>query len=546
MKLVLSSNSSLLAFTKQVSSQETLFAFPPSIYYPILVLGIIAAGCVFTGTNPGYTPLELEHHLRASRAQMIICEPELLSPILATSVGTDLLAEHHAAGTPRILIFDHHIHPSTPNHSPHQSGYASWRTLLRPGVSRPWQRIDSLAVASTTTAMLLFSSGTSGLPKPVSLTHTNLTAQHDLAIAYTSPAGDPHTTSQPPWRPIRRLSFLPAFHAATVPNVHVSPIRSGEVTYVLPRFAVEPVLRSIARFQITDTVIVPPCVLAVVNAPPALLADPACNLSSLRWARVGAAPLGKDVQARFQALLDRKIEDGGTGGTGWLTQIWGMTETSCLALQFAPGEGDASGSVGRPIAGLDVKVVDDEGKEVVEEVVGVEGRTVIRGELCVRGPTVVPGYVDVSSGEMVRKEWDEEGFFHTGDVVERDVRTGLWFIVDRKKELIKVRGFQVAPPEIEAVLLAHPDVLDAAVIGVFDNTTQSELPRAYIVKRETSSEQQTRESVKKWVSQRLAKYKCLEGGVVFMEAIPKTASGKILKRVLRDMAKTEMGRESKL
>ncbi|EOD43600.1 putative amp-binding enzyme protein [Neofusicoccum parvum UCRNP2] len=477
------------------------------IYYPILVLGIIAAGCVFTGTNPGYTPLELEHHLRASRAQMIICEPELLSPILATSVGTDLLAEHHAAGTPRILIFDHHIHPSTPNHSPHQSGYASWRTLLRPGVSRPWQRIDSLAVASTTTAMLLFSSGTSGLPKPVSLTHTNLIAQHDLAIAYTSPAGDPHTTSQPPWRPIRRLSFLPAFHAATVPNVHVSPIRSGEVTYVLPRFAVEPVLRSIARFQITDTVIVPPCVLAVVNAPPALLADPACSLSSLRWARVGAAPLGKDVQARFQALLDRKIEDGGTGGTGWLTQIWGMTETSCLALQFAPGEGDASGSVGRPIAGLDVKVVDDEGKEVVEEVVGVEGRTVIRGELCVRGPTVVPGYVD---------------------------------------ELIKVRGFQVAPPEIEAVLLAHPDVLDAAVIGVFDNTTQSELPRAYIVKRETSSEQQTRESVKKWVSQRLAKYKCLEGGVVFMEAIPKTASGKILKRVLRDMAKTEMGRESKL
>lgn len=116
---------------------------------------------------------------------------------------------------------------------------------------------------------------------------------------------------------------------------------------------------------------------------------------------------------------------------------------------------------------------------------------------------------------------------------------------DGVQELIKVRGFQVAPPEIEAVLLAHPNIVDAAVIGVFDGATQSELPRAYVVKREGAGKL-TADDAKKWVAERLAKYKWLEAGVVFLDAIPKTASGKILKRVLREQAKQEMGRELKL
>ncbi|OJD32206.1 amp-binding enzyme [Diplodia corticola] len=520
------------------------------IYYSVLVLGIIAAGCVFTGTNPAYTPFELEHHLRASRVKMVIGEPELLPAILATSMGTELLAHEHAR---RILLFDHHVPLSTPpaDDVPSTTTHPSWRTLLHHG-SRDWHRLPAPSPSSTgrpapnatTPAMLLFSSGTSGLPKPVPLTHANLIAQHALAHAHTSPHA--HLSSQPPWHAhARRLCFLPPFHAAIAPSLHVTTLAAGGTTFVQRRFDAEAALRAVRAHGVTDVIVVPPCVLAILNLPPTVLRDPACGLGSVRWVRCGAAPLGAGTQAALQALLDRPVGEGGTGGVGVVSQVWGMTETTCVATQWGPGERDGEGLVGRAVAGLDVKVVGDDGEEVVVRRRG----EVVRGEICVRGPTVVMGYVDMERGGVSRKEWDEEGFFHTGDVVEAvdkgDGRGPVFRVVDRKKELIKVRGFQVAPPELEAVLLTHPDLLDVGVIGVFDEETQSEVPRAYVVKRAGATDL-VADDVKRWVSERLAKYKWLAGGVVFVDAIPKTASGKILKRVLRDVAKQEMGRVSKL
>ncbi|KKY23046.1 putative 4-coumarate- ligase [Diplodia seriata] len=280
------------------------------IYYSVLVLGIIAAGCVFTGTNPAYTPLELEHHLRAARVKMVIGEPELLPAILATSAGTELLAHEQqqrgkdgggggsAVDRPRrILIFDHHIPLSTPptsetpnttTTSSSSSSHPSWRTLLHHG-SQDWHRLPTTPTPpttppanATTPAMLLFSSGTSGLPKPVPLTHANLIAQHVLANAHTS-SSSPHLSSLPGWHPhIRRLSFLPPFHAAIAPSLHVGALRSGDATYVQRRFDAEGALRAIATYAITDVIAVPPCVLAIVNLPPAVLRDPACGMGSVR------------------------------------------------------------------------------------------------------------------------------------------------------------------------------------------------------------------------------------------------------------------------
>ncbi len=144
--------------------------------------------------------------------------------------------------------------------------------------------------------------------------------------------------------------------------------------------------------------------------------------------------------------------------------------------------------------------------------------------------------------------FDSEGFFKTGDIVYCDKDSGKWYIVDRKKELIKVRGFQVAPPEVESVLLGHPGIVDAAVIGV-PGRDGSEMVRAYVTRRsgwvgkaegKKGEKVLDEEEVKKWCSERLAKYKELTGGVVFLSSIPKNASGKILKRILRDMAKVEM------
>jgi acyl-CoA synthetase (AMP-forming)/AMP-acid ligase II len=236
-----------------------------------------------------------------------------------------------------------------------------------------------------------------------------------------------------------------------------------------------------------------------------------------------------------------------------------MTETSCIATVFYHPEGDDTGSVGRPIPNLDMKLVDPESGQDIS-------KPNTRGELCVRGPTVVSGYFENDTAN--RESFDSEGYFRTGDIMFVDGDSKKWYIVDRKKELIKVRGFQVAPPELEAVLLAHPAIIDAAVIGVssralFDSSSgsssssaggdstkhatptgeseDSEYPRAYIVRRPgDQGAKLTAEDVRRYFEGRLARYKQLDGGVAFVDAIPKNASGKILKRVLRELAAEEL------
>lgn len=213
-----------------------------------------------------------------------------------------------------------------------------------------------------------------------------------------------------------------------------------------------------------------------------------------------------------------------------------MSETSCIATMVYYPEHDPSGSVGRLLPNHDAKLVDEEGRDITEYDVA--------GELCVRGPLVVRGYYNNEAAN--RSSFDEEGYFHTGDVALRKRSNGLWYIVDRKKELIKVRGFQCAPAELEGVLLSHPDVADAGVIGIpavgFGSTVGeqgSEVPRAYIVKKEGA--ELSVSDVHDWMGKRLAGYKQLVGGVKFVEAIPKNASGKILKGELRAMARKEVG-----
>ena len=177
------------------------------------------------------------------------------------------------------------------------------------------------------------------------------------------------------------------------------------------------------------------------------------------------------------------------------------------------------------------RVIDDNGNDVSDYNV--------TGELCVRGPTVFLGYFNNPAAN--RDSFDSEGFYHTGDVGYCDGASRLWYLVDRKKELIKVRAFQVAPPEIEAVLLSHPQIIDTAVIGVQAGNYDDQVPRAYVVKRPgKDGDKLTEADVKQFMEGKLAKYKNLDGGIRFINAVPKTASGKILKRVLREQAKKEV------
>lgn len=431
--------------------------------------------------------------------------------------------------TSRLFILDapDEAPPRMPFETPDLLTYSyqsqSWRTLLCHGTA-PWTRFDSPALSKETTAAFFFSSGTTGLPKATQITHANLVAQHTLV--YT-----PHPR---PYH-ISAVLCIPLFHIGIGPLTHVSMLKDGRTAYIMRRFELESFLKLHAQFQVTECLIVPPIVNAIVMSG---LADPTdrryregCSLRSLRHGLVGAAPLGPVMQRRLQSLM-------APGAT--LGQLWGMTEITCIVTHVRPGtkseDVDYFGSVGTPVPNLELKIVDEDGKDVshVPEV---------RGEICVRGPTVMKGYFE--NEEANREAFDDEGYIRSGDIGYVDSKTGLWYIVDRRKELIKVRGFQVAPPEIEGVLLSHPGIADAAVIGVKMRVEGGpagyewdERPRAYVV-RKAGTVQVQEEEVKDWVLARLARYKTLDAGVRFVDAIPRNASGKILKRILRDWAKEE-------
>lgn len=317
-----------------------------------------------------------------------------------------------------------------------------------------------------------------------------------------------------------RVVATPVFHAAAAPTTHFGALRGGYPTFIMRRFDLNTFLITTEKYDITDAILVPPIAVAILMNPYTRTRP---FLKKLKGAGCGAAPLGRDVQAKFHELMDPSAP---------LTQVWGMTETSCIATFFPYPEHDDTGSVGRLIPNLEAKLIDLDGNNI--SAYGV------RGELCVRGPTVTQGYYN--NPEANASSFDSDGWYKTGDVAYCDEATRKWYIVDRRKELIKVRGFQVAPAELESVLLLHPNIVDVAVIGVKEPGTDDELPRAYVVRRPTAEGKKLAEAdVKAYVAERLAKYKALTGGVRFLDAIPKNPTGKILKKVLKEEASKESG-----
>lgn len=461
----------------------------------MLVLAIIGSGACFAGTNPGYTPLELRHHVKITKAKFLICEPELLESLLQAAKDTEIPKSS-------IRIFNTQPNQVCP------PDFQSWTELLQHG-EEDWVRFDGLATCANTTAARLTSSGTTGLPKATVTSHQNLIAQHELVYGIASP--------QRPYEVIN-LFALPMFHAAVGPRVHTTALKNGEAAYVMRRFELETFLANVEKYKVTELYLVSALAVMICYSP--LIEK--YSLRSVRQALAGAAPLNKETQAGIRKYMSPGAP---------FTQVMGMTESTCILTWFDYPEDDVTGSVGRVRPGIDVKLVDDEGRDIS----GYD----VTGELCIKGPTVIKEYFE--NPQANAESFDQDGFFHTGDVMYCDGRTRLWYVVDRKKEMIKVRGFQVAPPEIEGVLLTHPAIVDAAVIGVpAASEVDGEVPRAYVVRGpNVRPEELTEADVVEYAGKALAKYKRLEGGVRFVDVIPKNASGKILKRLLREEVKKE-------
>jgi 4-coumarate--CoA ligase len=283
---------------------------------------------------------------------------------------------------------------------------------------------------------------------------------------------------------------------------------------VMPKFDIEKFCSHIENLNITFAYVVPPVVLMLGKSP----VVSKYNLSSLRMLNSGAAPLTRDIVEAVWNRLKVPVKQG-----------YGLSETSPTTHTQRWSEWQTTiGSVGRLLPNQTCKYMDAEEKEVPA------GQT---GELWIKGPNIFQGYLNNPEGTA--NALTPDGYFKTGDVGHQDDKGNFW-ITDRVKELIKYKGFQVPPAELEGLLLSHPDVDDVAVIGIYKADQATEVPRAYIVPRKgVEGSKEVGQQIAGWLTKKVASHKRLRGGVVFVDVIPKSASGKILRRVLKDKAKAE-------
>jgi len=355
--------------------------------------------------------------------------------------------------------------------------------------------------------LLPYSSGTTGLPKGVCLTHSNLVTnlmQIDEAEAEGCELGK------------SIISPLPFFH---IYGLTFSSLYSGwkghPVVTMSGRFDLERFLELVEEHQPHRAHLVPPILVGLAKHP---MVDN-YDLSSLKCIISAAAPLGINTENVVKKRLGCNVK-----------QAWGMSELSPLGL-FTPDSNIKPASVGLIVSSTYGKIIDGSGKSLGPNE---------DGELCMKGPQVMLGYLD--DPDKTAECLSDSGWLRTGDVAYYD-EDGYFFIKDRTKELIKVRGFQVVPAELEELLLTNDLVNDVAVIQIPDEAS-GELPRAYIVLQKkttttTEDEEATKASIYEWVKGKVAPFKRLDGGIIFTDVIPKSASGKILRRLLRDQVKEE-------
>lgn len=439
---------------------------PNGLEFVITYFAAASAGAVITTMNPAATGHDIASQLTSAGASFLVTTPELFA-----EKGKLAAAE---AGVRESFVFGE-VDGATPFASLSES-----------------TEVGSLIVLSPDDLVLLpFSSGTSGFPKGVMLTHRQLVANLCQMIVPHSVQADDVV-----------VAVLPMFHIFGMQVTMNLSLRAGATLVILPRFDLETFLRVVESYRVTRAELVPPIVLALAKQPVVDRYD----LSSLRIITSGAAPLGRELAQACAERLGCRIKQG-----------FGMTELGGGTF-LAPDSGrDDPESVGPALPNVESRIVDT--------VTGEDVAPGERGELLVRTPAMMSGYLN--NPEATAETIDTDGWLHTGDIAIFD-EEGWFRIVDRVKELIKYKGYQVAPAELEAILQTHPCVADCAVVGSPD-LEAGEVPKAFVVLRSACSS----DELLSWVAQRVAPYKKIRLLEV-VERIPKNPSGKILRRLLRE------------
>ncbi|KAI0783030.1 AMP binding protein [Abortiporus biennis] len=483
---------------------DTIMIFSPnSIGWPIMVFGSIAAGLKVTMANSAYTPRELEHQWKDSGAKVVFVHPSLINTVHELF---KLLKLDASEAKKRIIIANWGLDPSLPT-----GGYTQIGDLLGKGALKEEEKFNG-KLARQETAYLCYSSGTTGKPKGVETTHYNLVSIPSIIGPVFPRSADGSDVL---------IGVLPFYHVYGAVMLIQFPLAIGTPVIIMQKFDPNLFCASIEKYKVTMALVVPPICLALVHHP----ATTKYNIKSLRILTSAAAPLSPSLVNTTRSKL------ASVGADVMINQGYGLTETSPSTHYLEPQDSlKKIGSVGRLLANEEARLVNDDVDDAKE------GEP---GELWIRGPNIMKGYLNNQAA--TKDSITPDGWFKTGDVAVRDSE-GYFFIVDRRKELIKYKGFQVPPAELEAVLIQHPEIVDVAVIGVHSEKDATELPRAYVVhaKGTKGAPADFPKRVQKWTEQRVAKHKFLRGGVAVLDAIPKSEAGKILRRELRERAKKEV------
>jgi 4-coumarate--CoA ligase len=442
---------------------------PNSIYTPVIHYGTLSLGAVLSPSNIQYTVEDLHHQLSVCKAKLIIVGNSLVDIATKATKGTT---------TTRVVRFSEIVDQI-------KNAKGSLKPIDLPGKT-----------AKDKDAYYCFSSGTSGTPKGVMSTHHNMTSntQQQFFCFTRDLLGTQNTYG----------AALPMSHIFGLSKFVYSTIYVASTVVVFEKFDFELLLQSIIRHRITTLHVVPPMLVLFAKSP-LVKKYPIKNI--LKNLFSGAAPAGKDLIHATQKVTGAMVSQG-----------YGLTESSPVThLHTYDVSKYNQDSVGWLAASCEARIVDEDGNDCPL------GKP---GELWIRGPNIMKGYLN--NPTATAETLTPDGFLRTGDVAIID-KTGQYYIVDRIKELIKSKGHQVAPAELEAILLTNPDVNDVAVVGVHIADQGTELPRAFVVLKDGVDPL----NIKKWFDTKVARHKRLWGGVVVLDVIPKSASGKILRRVLR-------------
>jgi 4-coumarate--CoA ligase len=490
-----------------------------SIWYPVGVWATIRAGGRVNGASPGYNVAETEHALRTASTKILLTLP-----------GSLEVAREAAArvGIPEsnIMLLEGEA-----------QGVASMQRLIAEAehdVSfqiKPTWRIPAGKNNKDVCGYLNFSSGTTGLPKAVMLSHGNIIAQcyqlrqlQVLSKPEASSSVHPHGLPE-----YRILAVMPLFHITGLVRFVSYPVLMSGLSAMLPSFTMPSMLKAIIRYKIDELILVPPILIRLVHDS---VVDPyLADLQQIvrRWSS-GSAPIAPEVIKALQ----RKFPETG------FRQGYGATESTACISAHPPSHFDYkyAHTGGMLVANTIAKVVAlappeaEPGKSTAKEVL-LGPREI--GEICAKGPQICMGYLN--NEVATREAFDEEGYLHTGDVGYIDDE-GLIVISDRIKEMIKVRGQQVAPAELEDLLLGHELVEDCAVIGIKDNYS-GELPKGFVVLKDRRLEgDATGLKLLSYIRQRVVGYKRIRE-IEFVDGVPKSATGKLLRRVLKGWERGE-------